>query len=102
MNGCSAAQPGRGRLVWTALVPRLEFGQFERRPPVHRWSDGTLLIGHCSLLILETDHARLRSLQVDPRLDEPIELRQMLGSSLKILRTAAIWLSYQCPMSNAQ
>ena len=33
------------------------------------------------------DLARLRSLQVDLLLDESIELRQMLGSSLKALRT---------------
>ena len=42
-------------------------------------------IAHCSL---HTPHfARLRTLQVDPLLDESIELRQMLGRSLKTLRS---------------
>jgi len=51
-----------------------------------RWhmAHGSLLTAHFG-----TDLARLRSLQVDPLLDESIELRQMLGSSLKTLRTCS-------------
>jgi hypothetical protein len=43
------------------------------------------------------DLARLRSLQVDPLLDESIEPPQMLGNSLKSLVP-----NEQCPMSNEQ
>jgi hypothetical protein len=48
-----------------------------------------LFIAHCSLGIAHfgMDLARLRSLQVDLLLDESIEPPQMLGSSLKSLRT---------------
>jgi hypothetical protein len=42
-----------------------------------------LLIGHCTLLILEWTLRGCASLRVDPLLDEPIEPCQMLGSSLK-------------------
>jgi hypothetical protein len=60
---------------------------------------GTLFIAHCSLGIAHfgMDLARLRSLQVDPLLDESIEPPQMLGNSLKSLVP-----NEQCPMSNEQ
>jgi hypothetical protein len=57
---------------------------------------GTLHIAHFG-----TDLARLRSLHVDPLLDESIEPHQMLGSSLKSLRTRS-GLAPTDPDINAQ
>jgi hypothetical protein len=62
---------------------------------------GTRHIAHWALHIAHWAFGRLRSLQVDPQLDESIELRQRLGTSLKTLRTRSE-VNAQCPMPNEQ
>src|SRR2546428_225101 len=102
-----------GREVGQASCLPLEFGHFEtssRRPPVHRWSDGTRHIAHWALLIAHCSFwngpCAVAQSPVDPLLDESIELPRMLGelsqNTTNPQRSGSSRSRYQCPMSNAQ